>query len=173
MFCEKCGAPISDGAIFCNKCGSKVSGDNPTPSPVQPSNEEPKIVMMSTVKKTSGKSVAIAIAAILIIAGIGYYVADNYGHSAGIQMKVHSTHLTENVDVQFYVDGELKMTYTDLTPGNTCWNVYYFMVNFGILKDSKLVTVKAVATGGGLGTTSDSEDIIITDGGRYTIDLYI
>ena len=173
MFCEKCGAPISDGAIYCNRCGSKVSGEVQDPVPVQPSSEEPQIIMMGTVKKTSGKAVAVAIVAMLIIAGIGYYAADNYGHSAGIQMMVHSTHVTETVDVQFYVDGDLKMTYTDLAPGSTCWNVYYFMVNFGILKDSKLITVKAVATGGGLGTTSDSEDIIITDGGRYTIDLYI
>lgn len=173
MFCEKCGSPISDGAMYCNNCGSKVSGNDRNPVPVQSPDQEPQIVMMGTVKRASGKGMAVAIAAMLIIAGIGYYVADNYGHSAGIQMMVHSTHITETVDVQFYVDGDLKMTYTDLSPGNTCWNVYYFMVHFGILKDSKLITVKAVAAGGGLGTTSDSEDIIITDGGRYTVDLYI
>lgn len=173
MFCEKCGAPISDGAIYCNKCGSKVSNEDSNSSQIQSSAGEPQIVMMNTVRKTSGKAIAVAIVAMLIIAGIGYYVADNYRHSAGIQMRVHSTHITETVDVQFYVDGDLKMTYMDLTPGNTCWNVNYFLVFFGILKDSELITVKAVAVGGGLGTTSDSEDVIITDGGRYTIDLYI
>ncbi len=173
MYCEKCGAQMPDDATFCKQCGNKASADGSQPSTSQPTNEEPQIIMMNTVKNRNVKGIAIAIVVLLLIAGAGFYVANNYGHSAGIEMMVHSTHITETVDVQFYVDGELKMTVTDLEPGDTCWNVNYFMVNFGILKDSKLITVKAVATGGGLGTTSDSEDIIITDGGRYTIDLYI
>ncbi len=173
MFCGKCGASVSEGATYCSSCGSRVSGGGQSFASARPAAEEPEIVMMATVKNRSAKGIAIAIVAILIIAGIGYYAADNYGHSAGIQMQVHSAHITQTVDVQFYVDGDLMMTYEDLEPGHVCWNVYYFMVHFGILKDSKLITVKAVAAGGGLGTTSDSKDIIITDGGRYTVDLYI
>ena len=173
MFCEKCGASISDEAVYCNRCGSKVSEGGSSSASARPADEEPQIVMMETVKKSSAKGIAIAIAAVLIIAGVGYCVADNYGHTAGIQIKVHSTHITETVDVQFYVDGNLMMTYEDLEPGYSCWNVSYFIVHFGIFDDSKLVTVKAVAAGGGLGTTSDSEDIIVTNGERRTVDLYI
>lgn len=173
MFCSKCGALISDGAKYCNRCGSKVSSDATSSVSIKPRAQESEIVMMQTVKNTSMKGIAIVIAVIVIIAGVGYYVADNYGHSAGIHMNVHSTHITETVDVQFYVDGELMMTFEGLNPGYVCWNTYYFMVHFGAFDDSKLVTVKAIATGGGLGTTSDSKDIIVTNGGRYTVDLYI
>ena len=49
MFCEKCGAPIPDGASFCEKCGAPVASqpaqpayDQPGPLPEQPMNNQPQ-----------------------------------------------------------------------------------------------------------------------------------
>ena len=49
MFCEKCGAPIPDGASFCEKCGAPVASqpaqpayDQPGPLPEQLMNNQPQ-----------------------------------------------------------------------------------------------------------------------------------
>lgn len=47
------------------------------------------------------------------------------------------------------------------------------MFLIGLLEDSKLVTVRAVSSGGGLGSVSHSEDLIVFHGERYTVDLLV
>jgi hypothetical protein len=42
MFCNYCGAPNPDAALFCSKCGKQIAATPPgTPVPVQPSNPQP------------------------------------------------------------------------------------------------------------------------------------
>ena len=88
-------------------------------------------------------------------------------------MYVTSTHVTEDVDVQFIINNEVVMTFTDLEPGNTCYNTTYFRYDFSLFDDSEIITVKAISTGGGLGSTSDSEEIIVQNGQYYSVDLFV
>ncbi len=173
--CPKCGVDNPDISAYCSSCGASLHSNADETEPVieEIGSSKPDVYQIPTKHTFTGKGIAIAVVAILIVAGIGYYVADNYGHHAYVAMYVTSTHVTENVDVQFIINDEVVMTFTDLEPGNTCYNTTYFRYDFSLFDDSEIITVKAISTGGGLGSTSDSEEIIVQNGQYYSVDLFV
>ena len=167
MFCQKCGTENPDDATFCNKCGAAMKAVAvPTPAPIV------SVPEIDKKKSYAGLIVGILILA-AILGGAAYYVLSNNGHYAYVAVHVHSTHITETVDVQIIIDDEVVDTYAGLKPGQTYYPEYYFAVKFGQFVDSKIITVKVISTGGGLGSVTDSEDVIIQHKGEYTVDLYI
>lgn len=165
--CPVCGTENLSDAKFCDKCGRPFGSgsDKRTLESILIKDEK-------TEKNMKKATVVIGVVLLLVVAAFGInYVQE--GHTAYVLAKVHSSHVTETVDVQIIIDGELVYTIEDLEPGHTVSLNYYETVHFSLFDDSKLITVKAISTGGGLGKVSDSEDIIVTDGGRYTVDLYI
>lgn len=169
MFCQKCGAENADDATFCNKCGAAMgAGAVPTPAPVQ---EEP---LTEKDKSTIVKCVAIIVAvAIIVIGGAGYYFLDTHGNYAYVAVHAHSTHLTEDVNVQILIDDEVVFSYSGLEPGEMAHADNYHVVYFSKFDNSKLITIKAISTGGFAGTLTDSKELIIQPNESYTIDLYI
>ena len=169
MFCQKCGAENADDATFCNKCGTVMKATVvPTSMPAQ---EEP---LTEKDKSTITKCVAIIIAvAIIVIGGAGYYFLDTHGNYAYVAVHAHSTHITEEVNVQILIDDKVVFSYSGLEPGETAHAENYHVVYFSQFDDSKLITIKAISTGGFTGTVTDSEDLIILHNKSYSVDLYI
>jgi len=181
IFCNNCGAENPDKSAYCSGCGSrikienvnkqgqdlKVDFNNITPQ------KNPTIYALPPKRSGFYKGLAIVIVALLIIAGIGYYVAENYGHQADVAFYVHSTHVTEDVDIIVYIDGKEVFSSQDLSPGQVVQNKYYYAYNFSLFEDAKLITVKAISTSGGLGVQTDSESIIVHNGQKYSVDLYV
>lgn len=163
--CPVCGADLLEGADYCVRCGTMVlrSADGRAVS----------VIQTPTRKSVSMKAAAVGIVLLLVIAGVAYYALSNYGHYAYIGIHVTSGHITEEVDIQVMVDGEVVMTVNDAEPGETYYREYYYRYDFGLLEDSDLVTVRAVSSGGGLGSVSQSEDLIVFHGERYTVDLLV
>lgn len=187
--CHKCNTDNPDTSKFCTSCGAainEIQQDKPviveldsssksqkTYPNLEHSSSGPVVTPIATRSKITTKGIAIVIVALLAIAGIGYYAADNYGNSAYIALKVSSTHLTEDVDVQFLIDGEVVGTFQDLAPGHYYYSEKYYIHNFGILHSSDIVTVGARSTGGGLGMVEDYEQIIVVPGEKVTVELYV
>lgn len=70
MFCEKCGAVISDGSRFCEKCGAPVAQTQLVAAPIAPSAApKAKIDVVKLVKEN--KKIAIISTAVLLVVVIG------------------------------------------------------------------------------------------------------
>ncbi len=100
-------------------------------------------------------------------------LAEQNAHTAYVRVYVHSTHVTENVDVQVLIDGEVLKTFKDVEPGKYYWNEDWYKIHFSLFDDSKLITIRAVSTGGLLGSQEDSEQIIVLNGEEYSVNLYV
>lgn len=173
VYCSKCGSENDNSASFCFNCGASLRGDAPAPAPAPRGGAAPSVTVMPSRHKSSGKGVAIALVIILAVAGTVYLGADHFGHKAEIAIYVHSTHLTETVDVQFIIDDEVIMTYEDLEPGHYCYTKYYQPYYFSAFDSSAVAVVKAISTGGGLGTQTDTEELIVQHGQKYEVHLYV
>lgn len=166
MFCQKCGTENADDATFCNKCGAamKASVSNPVQEETLTEKDRGTIV----------KCVAIIVAiTIIVIGGAGYYFLDTHGNHAQVAIHAYSTHITEDVNVQILIDGEVVYSCSGLEPGQMAHSDKYHRVYFSKFEDSKLITIKAISTGGLTGTITDTEELIIQPDGKYTVDLYI
>jgi len=180
-FCRNCGKKNPDESKYCSGCGNKIWMESVNEQKNDLKEEirdvipqkSPIIYALPTKRSSSHKGLAILVVVLLIAAGVGYYFVDNYGHHAQIGFYVYSTHATQDVDVIVYIDGEEVFSYQDLAPGYYCYNTYYHVYNFSLFEDAKLITIKAVSTGGGLGTQTDSESIIVHNGQKYNVDLYV
>ena len=103
---------------------------------------------------------------------MGVFIAST-SHHAYIGWEVDSTHFSYNVEIVVYVDGKQAFTYEGLPPGYYVWNTTYYVYNFPIWVDSKVIEVKAVSFGGGLGTQTDSQTIIVHNGGTYNLNFKV
>jgi len=165
--CPICGTENLSDAKFCDKCGR----------PFGSGKEKGKLESIlikdeKTEKNMKNATIVMGVVLLLVVAAFGIYYAQE-GHTAYVGVQVHSTHVTETVDVQIIIDGDLVYTIEDLEPGDTASLRYYEEVHFSLFDDSKLITVKAISTGGGLGKVTDSKDVIVKNDGCYTVDLYI
>ena len=116
--------------------------------------------------------VAVVVATVIVVGILGVFFI-SIGHTAWIEYDVTSTHITEDVDVIVYVDGKEVAVWRNLHPGQEFHNTKYYGYRFSIFDSHKLIEVKAVSTGGGLGSQIDSEKIIVENGGRYTVRLRV
>ncbi len=167
MFCPACGVKTTDDARFCPECGAVIRHE-----PYNWEYLQARAVEERSFKKRQ-KIIAIIIVVIVLATVVPSAIALEYGNTAYVCIRVHSTHVTEDVDVQFIIDGDVVMTYQGLSPGEYCWNTKWFKVHFRLLDESKLITVKAISTGGLLGTQQDSKDLIVFNNEHYYVDLYV
>lgn len=145
-YCAKCGREIDGDAVHCVSCG--------TERPIG-----------------AGTVVGIVVCIILLI-GCAYFVANQiHGNQnyANLGFEVHSTHITETVDVLIYIDGEEVFSFSRLTPGTYLYNTYYYPYRFQIGSDHKLIEVKAVSYGGGLGSQTDTKQLVIYANQTYNL----
>ena len=158
-YCSKCGSEMNDNDRHCSGCGQGTPAERVQAYQVQKSN--------------TGTKIAVAVVVgILLMAGVGYFFALKANH-AYVAVYVHSTHITQTVEVFAFIDGEEVLYYDKLPPGNYTWTKYYQMVDFPLWESSKTIEVKAVSQGGGLGTQADSKILIVQQGEYYEVHLYV
>ena len=164
-YCLKCGKEIADDIRYCPNCGTTTSQrelDLETKIKQQSQKDSPTWLTKTNV---------IFIAVILVVVGAGLYFVDNLGNSSELTITVVSTHVTEDVDIVIYVDGEEFTHYNGLEPGHSC--KYTGDFRYSGFDTSKLIEIKAVSVGGGLGSQADTESIIIEPRGSYAVTLYV
>ena len=192
QICPTCGTENKAGAEFCKKCGTRFtndSGEEPkteeeTGSPIIVRNkrdldnlknagvlpEQVYNTLEAHTKKTRRNAIIVfGVLGIIVIALLA--VAVMQANSGEVTIRVHSTHAVYDVDVAIYVDGEEIYTFSELSNDTTSWVRHD--VKFPLWDTSKTVTIKAVSYGGGLGSQTDEETIIVQKDGRNTVDLYI
>jgi hypothetical protein len=120
-----------------------------------------------------GKIVAAIVIAFVIIVVIIIILAiaipGIVGSKATINITIYSTHILYSVSYNLYVDGSLA----DSGILSAGWYVQYSYEYKWPSGDSKAIVVSATSSGGGLGSTSDSDTIAVSDGGTYSVNLYI
>lgn len=158
MFCPRCGIENMNGATFCQKCGMMLNA---------PKN------MIGTGAEWCKACVVFLVVFFVVVGGVWYYNESTHGNHAYVEVRVHSSHITETVDVQILFDDEIAYTWTDLKPGNTFYSKNYHTVYFSKFDSSYIVTVKAISTGGATGKVTDVKELIIQPDQKYTVDLYI
>jgi len=171
-YCGKCGTEIVGSNTYCTACGANQNEPENVAETGPTITSEQLIWYYEKDRRDRNAMIAAGVvAAIVIMAGIGYFVS--VGNQAYIAWDVESTHFAYNVDVIVYVDGKQVSSWENLKPGQGFYNKTYYVYRFSMLDDSKLITVKAVSTGGGIGSQIDSKNIIVKPGGKYTVNLYV
>ena len=119
--------------------------------------------------KSGGAGTAILVVIVVIILiGVGFYAFA--GNSANVEINVYSTHVLADTDVTVYVDDKEIGTYhIDNLSGVSLT----YTMRFSGFDDSKIITVKAISTGGYLGSQSDSELVTVYAGKTAHVSLYV
>lgn len=74
MFCTKCGNQMPDGSAFCTKCGAPAGGAAPTAAPAPGTAASPRPGAPAAKKKRTGLAIGIAVAAVAVLAVVGFAV---------------------------------------------------------------------------------------------------
>lgn len=165
MKCPGCGRDIGEGSRFCEHCGFQIPGGAQSTQPwkpliAQPPREKSHVALI----------IGVVIVAIVVILAVVFLTFLQFsGSTATLNIYVNSTHILYSISYNVYVDGSLIDSDT-LTPG---YYMHYSYTYHWSSSDSTTVTVSASSTGGGLGGESDSKAVTVTDGGTYTINLYV
>ncbi|MDR2866427.1 MAG: zinc ribbon domain-containing protein [Methanomassiliicoccaceae archaeon] len=173
-YCNRCGAAQKDDIRYCVNCGKEVGGAGSCTycGSRRFTGYDGPAKEAAPYRTKSRAGIIVGVVLLLIFAGGGIYFLAN-AHYAHISIYVHSTHIIQTVDSAIYVDGSEEYTYSGLKPGSYWYPSHMHKVTFPITDDSRVVTVKAVSWGGGLGTQTDTETIVVEHGGRYTVHLYV
>lgn len=162
--CVGCGRAIAWDVMHCPYCGYNFSlGQQGT----QPTVRQPR-GGTSVGKIVAGIVIAVVIVLVILFV-LAAAIPGILGSKATININVYSTHILFSVSYNLYIDGSLEDSGT-LDAG---YYVQYSYVHAWASSDSTSVTISATASGGGLGSTSDSEAITISDGGTYSVNLYV
>lgn len=160
--CTACGRPIPWDVSFCPHCGWSFVQQSPL-GQAAPPTAAPK--GMST-----GAIVAIVVTVLIVVLVILAVVFFGFTRSsATLHIYVTSTHLLYTVSYNLYVDGSL----VDSDTLGALDTVHYTYTYRWSSSDPTSVTVSATSTGGGFGSQSDSRFITVSDGGSFTINLYV
>lgn len=163
--CVSCGRAIAWDASLCQYCGHDYRHQQTRGQPV-PRTTPSKGTSVGTI--VAGIIIAFVIIAV-ILAVIFFAFPQFSGSTATLNISVNSTHILLSISYNVYVDGSLIDSNT-LGPGQY---MQYSYTYHWTSSDPTTVTVSATSTGGGFGGESDSKAVTVTDGGTYTINLYV
>jgi len=122
-----------------------------------------------TIDENGGAGSKILVA-VVIIAMIGGGIYAFFGSQSTVEINVYSTHILADTDVTVYVDDKNIGTYhVNNLSGIKITHSY----RFSGFDDSKLINVKAIATGGYLGAQGDQKLITVHDGQTSKVNLYV
>ncbi len=113
--------------------------------------------------------VAVVAVVIVVILAVVAFALLGLGARANVTIDVYSTHILYSVDYTLYVDGKSIDSGT-IGPGTYITYDYTYRWASG---DPTVVTFSATSTGGGFGSQSDYADLTVSDGGAYSVSLYI
>ena len=164
MKCPGCGRDIGEESSFCQHCGYQIPGGTQSmqtwgPPIAQRPHEESHVATIVIVLIV----VVIAVLAVALLAFVGTRL------SATVVVNVYSEHILFSVEYTLSVDyGQVDSG--TISPGYYVSYTHTFHWQSG---EAKTVHISATSTGGGFGSQSDYEDVTMSDGGQYTVDLYI
>lgn len=171
--CPRCGSKNPDDATNCEVCRTNLLD-------VQGELTAENISILHARRKRSKKTIAVAIAALLVAIGAGgFWALDNYGHSAEIQIHVYNSH-DEYVKVIVSMD-DRDITSMNLQPEYNLVSDGRWTCKFSFFQDTMTVNLKAVATweSGGITTdavtetSTDTKSIVLENDGKYMVELHI
>jgi hypothetical protein len=122
----------------------------------------------STGKIVAAVVIVLAIIIVIIIV-LALTIPGIVGSKATVNITVYSTHILFSISYNLYADGSLL----DSDTLNAGYYAQYKYVHDWPSQGPTAITISATSTGGGLGTTSDSKTITVSDGGTYSVNLYI
>ena len=123
---------------------------------------------LSLDKNGGAGSKVLAVVVVIAIVGIGLYAL--FGSQSTVEINVYSTHIIADTDVTVYVDNKEIGTYrVDNLSGVKITHSY----RFSGFDSSKIISVKAIATGGYLGAQGDQELITVHKGQTAKVNLYV
>jgi len=170
-YCPSCGTQNDEGSGFCKKCGSQLTRGPPVqnqPMPPAPSYQMPPYIPPR--KKSHGGIViaVILVVAIVVIAIVMLSVLnfDPDDYKATVYIHVTSTHISNVVDIDIYVDGDRVAS--DALPALSTITYSY---DAGFSGGSDYITISGTGQGGGFGDTYDSVSITVEDGETYNVYL--
>jgi len=118
-----------------------------------------------------GKGVIIGVIVVAAIIGIGAYAMLAESSEANIRINLSSNNYLNDLDVFVYVDG--KLIANDTMKASLTGSAAYLDHTVKFSGNSTTITVKAVSQGGLLGTITDSKQVIVVNGGNYTVNLNV
>ena len=160
--CVACGRPIAWDAQLCPYCGKDYRYQQPSVQVAPPAQAR-----TGTSVGTIVAGIVIAAVVVMVILAIVFFAFSR--STATLNIYVNSTHILFSVNYNLYVEGSL----VDSGPISPGYYVYYTYTYDWSSSDPTTVTVAADSTGGGWGSVSDSETLVVSDGGSYTVNLYI
>ncbi len=171
MRCPHCGAENPGSATFCQNCGVALGTViGPQGQHVMP----PMQTVPPPIRKSrAGPYIAVAAVAILAVV-IGLVVAAVLFSgltvsTAYMTVNLNSTHVSYDVSYNMYVNEDLKDS--GIIPAGYSMQVTF---DYSWGTDSPVwITISATSTGGGIGSESDSDSVMLEPGGTYTVNLYI
>ncbi len=116
MFCEKCGAQMSDGAVFCEKCGAPVDRTGTIDRPVEP--EQTFVERADETNNINKKIIIIiiscAVVLLTVIALVAILVIKSGSKDPSTGVNVVATPITvENNEKEIENNGELPESETE------------------------------------------------------------
>lgn len=165
MYCPGCGRSVQESVRFCPHCGRPV-GENVVVAQQTPIAQK---------KGMSGATVAaivivavVAVIAVILILSIG--LSGFVGSSATVRVTVNSTNILYTASYDVYFDGShVKSGSVAPLSSDSFTHTYRWSSS-----DPTTVVVSVESSGGFLGTFyNDERTITVSDGGHYSVSLYI
>jgi len=112
---------------------------------------------------------AVVIIAVVVVLAVIFLAVYAFGSSATVVVNVYSTHILFSVEYTLSAD-YVQVDSGTISPGYYISYTHTFHWPSG---ETKTVHLSATSTGGGFGSQSDYDDLTMSDGGQYTVNLYI
>jgi hypothetical protein len=165
MYCPGCGRGVQEDLRFCPYCGRPI-GENAVVVQQTPVTQK---------KGIGGPTIAaivvvavVAVIAVILILSIG--LSSIAGSSATVRVTINSTNVLYVASYDVYFDGtHVKSGTVGPLDSDSFTHTYRWSSS-----DSTTVAVSVESSGGFLGIFYDDErTITVTDGGHYSVSLYI
>lgn len=161
--CPRCGAVQNGLNWYCQVCGQSFRKSKM--QNIVPYDDQTRERLH---RKHRNETIIVSM---FIVAALLFFVMIAPFCQSTIYVTVTSEHILASVDYVIYVDGEQVAEGTLPAMGSQTWTIpYEFAWMFSGKKD---ITISATSTGGGLGTQTDSEALLVADGNAYYLTLTI
>jgi len=177
-YCPSCGTTNSMDAMQCMRCGTMLPQiQQPMQYQQQPQYQTQYPPLQPAPKAGSHNAwvLVVAIAVIAVVAVIILFALFAStggiigGSSATLHIYVNSTHLLYSVSYNLYVDGSLIKSGTLGAFQTILISHTYHWAS----QSSTTITISATSTGGVFGSQDDSDSALVSNGGSFTVNLYI